>query len=134
MVVDARWGKREGKVLHLKMCRRKKITGKTSCIMEWEMRQGKKQQIAAKSGASFLPLLAIGLVPSLSLSQCLHLQRASWNGEVSLTFFLFTAFVVLLPGQHFTSVLETYYPFNSTRRLVWKDLFQMFRIVNAFTL
>lgn len=48
--------------------------------------------------------------------------------------FLFTAFVALLPGQHFTSVLKTYYPFNSTRRFVWKDLFQMFRIVNAFTL
>lgn len=48
--------------------------------------------------------------------------------------FLFTAFVALLPGQHFTSVLKTYYPFNSTRRFVWKDLFHMFRIVNAFTL
>lgn len=52
------------------------------------MRQGKsQQQIAAKSGASFLPLLAIGLIPSPSLSQCLHLQKASWNREVSLTFF-----------------------------------------------
>lgn len=121
MVEDARWGKREGKVLHLKTCRRK-ITGKTSRIMKWEMRQGEK--LAEDCSRTWrLPSSPCHqshpLVPFTSRSPC-------GTEQFSLNIFLFTAFVALFPGQHFASVLKTYCPFSKTKKtLVWKDLFQM---------
>lgn len=101
MVEGARWGKREGKVLHLKT-QKEKDYRKTILHNEMgsETKGESQQKIAAKSGAC-LPLLAVGLISSLSLSQYLHLRKPLWNGADS-NIFLFTDFVALFPGQHFT--------------------------------
>lgn len=117
--IRAKWGKREGKVSYLKMCGRRKITGKTSCVMKWEMRQGEK----SAEGCS-----QIWCLPS---SPC----QQSYPRTISLTVpsspealvernsLLFTALVSLLPGQHFASVLKTYCPFSKKKHLYGKIWF-----------
>lgn len=67
-------------------------------------------------------------LPSVScphrLSHGTFISRSSCGTEqFSLTFF--TLQLLLLFGQHFASVLKTYCPSSKTKKLVWKDLFQM---------
>lgn len=55
MAEDARLGKKEGRKGISFENLQKKIAGKNSRTMKWEVRQGQKQKIAPKSGA-FLAL------------------------------------------------------------------------------
>lgn len=91
---------------------KRKITGKTSHVKKWEMRQGGKP--ADESGA-FLPVLAFSLFPFPASH--LHLQQHLWNRSVSLTFF--SSPLLLLFSLQFLKLIVL----SATQLAVWKDLF-----------
>lgn len=89
---------------------------------KWDEEKSQQNAVAAESGA-FLPLLAISLFPSLSLSSS---SPEALVEQIFCNVVHFTAFVALFSGQHFASVLKTYCPFSNTGKLAaWKNLLQV---------